>query len=203
MRGGDCGDRRSGGRARPRHCLGRLQRSHRRRSGRTGGGRGRDAVLVMPPYYGTPDPQGLLQYYAQIAAATSLGVMPYARDAAVFTPELVEQLARQVPNLIAFKDGRGDVRLFQRLREHVVERHGSRPACCGSPASATTWWRPISRQAPRASRRRWLASGPKHRQSCTGSPPAATSIACAATTSGWYGRFTSCASADADSKCRS
>ncbi len=86
---------------------------------------GADAVLVMPPYYGTPDPQGLLEYYRQIAEATSLGVLPYARDAAVFTPELVEQLARLVPNLIAFKDGRGDVRLFQRLREHVVERMGA------------------------------------------------------------------------------
>ncbi|MGI9147033.1 MAG: dihydrodipicolinate synthase family protein [Chloroflexota bacterium] len=86
---------------------------------------GADGVLVMPPYYGTPDPKGLLEYYRQIAAATSLGVLPYARDAAAFTPELVEQLARLVPNLIAFKDGRGDVRLFQRLREHVVEQMGA------------------------------------------------------------------------------
>ncbi len=86
---------------------------------------GAAGILVMPPYYATPDPQGLLAYYQQIAAATSLGVMPYARDAAAFTPELVEQLARTVPNLIAFKDGRGDVRLFQRLREHVVEQLGA------------------------------------------------------------------------------
>jgi 5-dehydro-4-deoxyglucarate dehydratase len=86
---------------------------------------GADAVLVMPPYYATPDPHGLLEYYRQIAAATTLGVLPYARDAAAFTPELVEQLARAVPNLIAFKDGRGDVRLFQRLREHVVEQLGA------------------------------------------------------------------------------
>jgi 5-dehydro-4-deoxyglucarate dehydratase len=86
---------------------------------------GADGVLVMPPYYATPDPQGLLEYYRQIAAATSLGVLPYARDAAAFTPELIEQLARRVPNLIAFKDGRGDVRIFQRLREHVIEQLGA------------------------------------------------------------------------------
>jgi 5-dehydro-4-deoxyglucarate dehydratase len=86
---------------------------------------GADGVLVMPPYYATPDPRGLLAYYRQIATATSLGVLPYARDAAAFTPDLVEQLAREVPNLIAFKDGRGDVRLFQRLREHVNETLGS------------------------------------------------------------------------------
>ncbi|MGH2603422.1 MAG: dihydrodipicolinate synthase family protein, partial [Dehalococcoidia bacterium] len=72
---------------------------------------GADGILVMPPYYGKPDPQGLLAYYRTVAAATSLGIMPYARDAAAFTPALVEQMARDVPNFIAFKDGRGDVRL--------------------------------------------------------------------------------------------
>ena len=85
---------------------------------------GADGVLVLPPYYGTPDPTGLVEYYRVVAAATSLGVLPYARDAAVFTAEGVEQLARNIPNLIGFKDGRGDVRLFQRIREHVVERLG-------------------------------------------------------------------------------
>ncbi|MDQ3811883.1 MAG: 5-dehydro-4-deoxyglucarate dehydratase, partial [Chloroflexota bacterium] len=85
---------------------------------------GADGILVLPPYYATPDAVGLLEYYREVAAATSLGVMPYARDAAVFTPEGVERLAREVPNLVAFKDGRADVRLFQRIREHVVERLG-------------------------------------------------------------------------------
>jgi 5-dehydro-4-deoxyglucarate dehydratase len=86
---------------------------------------GADGILIMPPYYATPDPRGLVQYYRLVAAATNLGVLPYARDAAAFTPELVEQLARAVPNLVGFKDGRGDVRLFQRLREHVVDRLGA------------------------------------------------------------------------------
>jgi 5-dehydro-4-deoxyglucarate dehydratase len=85
---------------------------------------GADAILILPPYYATPDPVGLLEYYREVAAATALPVMPYARDAAVFTPEGVEQLARDLPNLVAFKDGRGDLRLFQRIREHVVERLG-------------------------------------------------------------------------------
>ena len=85
---------------------------------------GADGILVLPPYYGTPDPIGLVEYYRAVAAATRLGVLPYARDAAVFTAEGVEQLARDTPNLIGFKDGRGDVRLFQRIREHVVERLG-------------------------------------------------------------------------------
>jgi 5-dehydro-4-deoxyglucarate dehydratase len=86
---------------------------------------GADGILVLPPYYGQPDPRGLIQYYGAVGAATSLGIMPYARDAAAFTPELVENLAREVPTTIAFKDGRGDVRLFQRIREQVNERVGS------------------------------------------------------------------------------
>jgi 5-dehydro-4-deoxyglucarate dehydratase len=86
---------------------------------------GADGILMLPPYYATPDAEGLVAYYREIAQATSLGALPYARDAAAFTPSILEKLAREVPNLVAFKDGRGDVRLFQRLREHVVERLGS------------------------------------------------------------------------------
>jgi 5-dehydro-4-deoxyglucarate dehydratase len=85
---------------------------------------GADGVLVLPPYYGQPDGDGLVAYYRAVGEATSLGIMPYARDAAAFTPQLAEQVARAVPNLIAFKDGRADVRLFMRIREHVNERLG-------------------------------------------------------------------------------
>jgi dihydrodipicolinate synthase/N-acetylneuraminate lyase len=60
-----------------------------------------DGILVLPSYYAQPDPRGLLKYYQAVASATSLGVMPYARDGAAFT-----------------------VRLFQRIREHVVEQLG-------------------------------------------------------------------------------
>ncbi|HET6315979.1 MAG TPA: dihydrodipicolinate synthase family protein [Chloroflexota bacterium] len=85
---------------------------------------GADGVLIMPPYYAQPDPRGLLAYYRHIAQATSLGVMPYARDAAHFTPDLLAELTSTIPNLVAFKDGRGDIRHFQRLREHVNAHFG-------------------------------------------------------------------------------
>jgi 5-dehydro-4-deoxyglucarate dehydratase len=80
---------------------------------------GASGILILPPYYATPDSDGLLAYYREIAAATRLGVAVYARDGAAFTPESLEEVARDVPNFVAFKDGRGDVRLFQRLRAHV------------------------------------------------------------------------------------
>ncbi len=82
---------------------------------------GAAAIMIVPPYYGKPDPEALIAYYAEIAAATSLGVIPYARDAAMFTPKMAEQLAVRVPQMVAFKDGRGDVRLFQQIREHVID----------------------------------------------------------------------------------
>jgi 5-dehydro-4-deoxyglucarate dehydratase len=85
---------------------------------------GADGVLILPPYYAQPDAGGLVRYFQQVAEATRLGVMPYARDAAAFTPDVLEELTRSVPNLVAFKDGRGDIRIFQRLREHIVERFG-------------------------------------------------------------------------------
>ena len=86
---------------------------------------GAAAIMIVPPYYGKPDPAALLQYYADISAATSLPILPYARDAALFTPKMVEELVDKVPNTIAFKDGRGDVRLFQQIREYVSEKLGA------------------------------------------------------------------------------
>src|SRR5215470_5187141 len=49
---------------------------------------GADGILVLPPYYGQPDTDGLVAYYRAVGEATSLGIMPYARDAAAFTPAL-------------------------------------------------------------------------------------------------------------------
>ncbi|MDQ3541559.1 MAG: dihydrodipicolinate synthase family protein [Chloroflexota bacterium] len=86
---------------------------------------GAAAIMIVPPYYGKPDPDALITYYADIAASTSLGIIPYARDAALFSPQMVEQLVDTVPNVVAFKDGRGDVRLFQQIREYVSERIGA------------------------------------------------------------------------------
>ncbi len=86
---------------------------------------GASAVMVMPPYYGNPSPEGLIAYYADIAAGTSLPIIPYARDAALFSPEIVERLVNEIPQIVAFKDGRANVRLFQQIREHVIETCGA------------------------------------------------------------------------------
>lgn len=87
--------------------------------------RGADGILALPPYYANPDAQGLVEYYQQIARATDLGLIVYARDSARITPTTLEILAESIPTLVSLKDGRGDVRLFQQLRDHVVQRFGS------------------------------------------------------------------------------
>jgi len=86
---------------------------------------GASAIMVVPPYYGKPDPDALLDYYLDVAKHTSLGIIPYARDSAEFTPALVRTLAERLPSLVAFKDGRGNVRLFQQIREHVIHALGA------------------------------------------------------------------------------
>jgi 5-dehydro-4-deoxyglucarate dehydratase len=79
------------------------------------------AVLILPPAYGACEQDGLFSYYQAIASATRLGVFPYARGQAVLSPRLVERLAG-VPNVVAFKDGHGDLRLWQAIRERVGDR---------------------------------------------------------------------------------
>ena len=85
---------------------------------------GADGVLVLPPYYAHPDADGLVGYVREVAQATALGIAIYARDSVSFTPAQLERLAREIPTFVAFKDGRADVRLFMRIREHVIERLG-------------------------------------------------------------------------------
>src|SRR5690349_10131515 len=52
-------------------------------------GAGADGLLAMPPYLVLAGQEGLLRHYREIAAATSLPVIVYQRDNAVFTPQSV------------------------------------------------------------------------------------------------------------------
>ncbi|MFF8531525.1 5-dehydro-4-deoxyglucarate dehydratase [Streptomyces sp. NPDC015532] len=75
---------------------------------------GADGLLAMPPYLVSAGQEGLLRHYREIAAATSLDVIVYQRDNAVFTPASVVELAR-TEGIIGFKDGLGDLDLMQRV----------------------------------------------------------------------------------------
>ncbi|MEY9906026.1 5-dehydro-4-deoxyglucarate dehydratase [Catenulispora sp. MAP12-49] len=85
---------------------------------------GVDGLLVLPPYLVAGSQQGLLDHYRTIAARTDLDLIVYQRDNVTFAPETVADLA-EVPNIIGFKDGKGDLDLMQRIVSAVRMRHGA------------------------------------------------------------------------------
>lgn len=85
---------------------------------------GADGLLAMPPYLVVADQAGLLRHYTALAAATSLDVVVYQRDNAVFTPETVAALAA-TDGIVGLKDGYGDLELTQRVVSAVRTREGA------------------------------------------------------------------------------
>ena len=78
---------------------------------------GADGILMFPPYYPNADFEGLLHYYRRIGEAVDLGLFLYSRDTVSLTPTQVFRLSQAIPNLIALKEGQGDIRNFQRIME--------------------------------------------------------------------------------------
>lgn len=83
---------------------------------------GASALLVMPPYYTNALHDGLYDYYATIAAGTSLPVSLYSRDWVALTPDMVARLCDRIPNLVFWKDGQGDTRKYQRIMLRAGDR---------------------------------------------------------------------------------
>ena len=83
---------------------------------------GADGILMFPPYYPNADFEGLVRYYKEIGSAVDLGLFLYSRDTVNLTPPQVFRLSQEIPNLIALKEGQGDIRNYQR----VMERCGNR-----------------------------------------------------------------------------
>jgi len=75
---------------------------------------GANGLLVLPPYSSDGGQEGLLRHYTALAESTDLDLILYQRDNTVFAPETVTELA-QVPNIVGFKDGRGDLDLVLRI----------------------------------------------------------------------------------------
>jgi 5-dehydro-4-deoxyglucarate dehydratase len=82
---------------------------------------GVDGILAFPPYYPNADDQGMLDYYKSIGDATPLGMAIYSRDWINYGPAMVERLS-EIPTLIAWKDGQGDMRRYQIIMNRVGDR---------------------------------------------------------------------------------
>ena len=83
---------------------------------------GASGILAFPPYYPSPDEDGVISYYSAIAESTPLGLLIYSRDWFNPTPALVEKLATVIPKLIAWKDGQADLRRYQMIRIRLGDR---------------------------------------------------------------------------------
>lgn len=88
---------------------------------RDSAGLGAAGILAFPPYYPQADDDGLVEYYRAIGAATPLGLLIYSRDWFHPGAALVQRLA-DIPTLIAWKDGQGDIRRLQILMARVGAR---------------------------------------------------------------------------------
>jgi 5-dehydro-4-deoxyglucarate dehydratase len=82
---------------------------------------GASGILAFPPYYPGGEDDGLVDYYSTIGKAADLGLLIYSRDWFHPSASLVERLA-SIPNLVAWKDGQGDIRRLQILRARVGDR---------------------------------------------------------------------------------
>ncbi|WP_416361746.1 5-dehydro-4-deoxyglucarate dehydratase [Mesorhizobium sp. AR02] len=83
---------------------------------------GADGLLVLPPYLVKSEQEGLRRHLTAICRSVGIGVIAYNRDNAVLTPETLERLAQDCPNLIGLKDGVGDIELLTALRYRMDDR---------------------------------------------------------------------------------
>lgn len=82
---------------------------------------GAQGILAFPPYYPQAEEEGLAEYYGAIGAATPLGLLIYSRDWFHPSAAFVQRLA-EIPTLIAWKDGQGDIRRLQMLMSRLGGR---------------------------------------------------------------------------------
>jgi 5-dehydro-4-deoxyglucarate dehydratase len=82
---------------------------------------GAQGILAFPPYYPQADDEGMFEYYRAIGCSTPLGLLIYSRDWFHPGAALVHKLT-DIPTLIAWKDGQGDIRRLQNLMSRVGNR---------------------------------------------------------------------------------
>lgn len=75
---------------------------------------GADGILLLPPYLVAMPPAGLVEYTRSVAAATDLPLIVYNRGSAVYNDVSAVEVA-QLPTVIGFKDGTGDMANVARI----------------------------------------------------------------------------------------
>jgi len=83
---------------------------------------GASGILLLPPYLVEGPQEGLRAHIAAICRATRLGVIVYNRGTCRLKAETLARLAQDCPNLIAFKDGIGDLEETAKIRSLLGDR---------------------------------------------------------------------------------
>ncbi|MFD1858869.1 5-dehydro-4-deoxyglucarate dehydratase [Aeromicrobium camelliae] len=83
---------------------------------------GADGILLFPPYLTEAGQEGLAHHVRAVCEATDLGVILYNRANAVYSEQLVEQLAEECPNFVGFKDGVGNIEQMSRIYARLGDR---------------------------------------------------------------------------------
>jgi 5-dehydro-4-deoxyglucarate dehydratase len=81
---------------------------------------GADGLLLLPPYLVEMPQAGLVAYTREVAAVSDLPVIVYNRNNARYTEESAVAVA-QIPNVIGFKDGTGDLDNVGRIVRAVTD----------------------------------------------------------------------------------
>jgi len=72
---------------------------------------GADGVMVMPPYYAIPTPEGIYQHYKTLAQSIKIGIVVYNNPSMTkisLGTDLIARLA-EIPNIVAVKDTTRDI----------------------------------------------------------------------------------------------
>jgi 5-dehydro-4-deoxyglucarate dehydratase len=93
---------------------------------------GADGILLLPPYLVAASQEGLARHVKAVCDAVGIGVVVYNRDNCVLTAETLTKLFDDCENLIAVKDGHGDLKLAR----EIIGALGDRAAyICGMPTA--------------------------------------------------------------------
>ena len=83
---------------------------------------GADGLLLLPPYLTESPQEGLIAHVDAICKATRLGIIIYNRANCILSAASVERLVADNPNLVAVKDGHGDIEELMRMQAAVGDR---------------------------------------------------------------------------------
>jgi 5-dehydro-4-deoxyglucarate dehydratase len=83
---------------------------------------GADGILLLPHYLTEAPQEGLADHVRAVCKSVGIGVTIYNRGNSKFAPDTVARLCDELPNLIGFKDGGGEVGKMRQITAKMGDR---------------------------------------------------------------------------------